>query len=85
MKEVARPPGCDVRRVDRIGHELRRIFVPQGIVKRGSRQPPTHFGLLEAQRTSPGAEKVTHAADVIEAGLGAVGPVGKPPVLGGPI
>ncbi len=48
MEEMARPPGPDVRRVDRIGRELRRVFIPQGIVKRGNRQPPAHLGLLEA-------------------------------------
>jgi hypothetical protein len=71
--------------VDGIGHELCRIRVPQGIVKGGGGQPPTHRGMLETQRASPGAEEIAHAADVLEAGLGAVSPVGKPPVPGGSI
>lgn len=85
VEEMARPPGPDIRRVDRIGHELSWIRVPQGIVKAGSRQPPTHRGVLEAQRGSPGSEEIAHPADVLKAGLGAVGPVGKPPVAGGSI
>ena len=85
VEEMARPPGPDIRRVDRIGHELSWIRVPQGIVKAGGRQPSTHRGVLEAQRASPGGEEIAHPADVLEAGLGAVGPVGKPPVPGGSI
>ncbi len=82
VEEMPGPTSPDVRRVDRIGHELRRIRVPQGIVKGGGRQPATHLGLLEAQRASPGGEEIAHPADVLEAGLGGEGPVGKPPVGG---
>jgi hypothetical protein len=71
--------------VDHIGHELRRIRIPQGIVKGGGGQPPTHRSGLEVQRVSPGGEEIANPADVLEAGLGAVGPVGKPPVSGGSI
>ena len=82
---MTRPAVPDVRGMDRLSHEIRRVRVAQSVVKRRGGQPPIQLGCWKLQRMTPGADEIADPANVLAAHLGALGPVGKPPIPGGSI